>query len=711
MAPSFDERRRSWGLYVWNSNGDGDGRFIRVLDYVTDAAGHGRYEWVMHARWWDRPTNPNADDPKTFYRREFRRVMADSPSDFRFLQWTPCLDRPDHPTVNFFQSGLHATEPPLYEIIDTPAQSAEELPHILTRGFQYSGYPTEKILLLFAGSGDSSDAAVLKRDMVTIHNGMLTLNEGAPHSVPQVKLKNRNIHIIHGWHGNGQRYVYDQPTLPPSNSSVLIKTLQELAQAYMQWYIRKERLRNSNEYMHSAGAILEQAFSKPENLNEYLDVSPSSQDLCRLQTALKATIRSNTDDISAIIYDLLKQDDDVMTAFRQQATVALEDEFNVHKRKLRTQLDDLREQRKQQTKTVQQLTQQVRELDEQLQQKQRAIRDMQAELELQEEVQQQSLQELEENVALKLGLQQIVRHNDAMLQQMASQRAASTDANERLRSAPMMAQTSVHAADDARHALAQNLQALGCAFTTKRSRNSKCLTDFAMQLCRTLQTTRLLAVDSVHVPAVANALAFALAGVPAQHMGMPVDFSDFSALETFLKESASPVIVLDNVFDTVNESLLFALNRCNPGDAIVVLPIGSLANLRLVAPEVWQRIFFVPTAGMIELPVSHTPTLYKAVQPLTHEDADTDTVVAQLSALQPTASLTATAMVTPATIMAFGHGMTAAREWVMPHLCVEMYAYNGFEAADALCRHRSNATIADKLVALINRIDHGSPAC
>ena len=88
-----------------------------------------------------------------------------------------------------------------------------------------------------------------------------------------------------------------------------------------------------------------------------------------------------------------------------------------------------------------------------------------------------------------------------------------------------------------------------------------------------------------------------------------------------------------------------------------------------------------------------------------------DTVIAQLSALRPTASLTSTAMVTAATIMAFGHGTTAAREWVMPHLCVEMYAYNGFNAADALCRHRSNTAIADKLVALINRIDHGSPAC
>lgn len=708
---SFDERRRSWGLFIWNSNGDGDGQFVRILDYVADTAGNRQYEWVMHERWWERTITPHADDPKTFYNPNFCRDMEDSPSDFRFLQWIPRLDRPGHPTVDFFQSGLRATEPPLYEIIDTPAQSAQELPHVLARGFRYSGHPTEKVLLLFAGSGDTSDAAVLKREMVTIHNGMLTLNEGAPHSVPQVKLKNGNIHIIHGRYGNGRRLVYDQMTLPPSNSSILIKPLHELAQAYMQWYIRKERLRNSNEYMHSAGAILEQAFSKPENLNEYLDVTPSSRDLYRLQTALKATIRGNTDDISAIIYDLLKQDDDVMTAFRQQATVALEDEFNAHKHKLRVQLDELREQRNRQTKTVQQLTQQAQDLDEQLQQKQRAIRDAQAELELQEEAQQQSLQELEENVALKLGLQQIVQHNDAMLQQLAAQRAAATDANEQLHSAPMMAQTPVRAADDTRHALAQNLQALGCAFATKSSRNSKCLTDFATQLCRTLQTTRLLAVDAAHVPAVANALAFALAGVPAQHMGVPVDFSDFAALEAFLKRDTSPVTVLDNAFDTVNESLLFALNRCDLGDAIVVLPIGSFDNLRLVAPEVWQRVFYVPTAGMIELPASHTPTLYRSRAPFTRDDVNTDSVVAQMSALRPTAALTSTAMVTPAMIVAFGHGTSAVREWVMPHLCVEMYAYNGFDAAYELCKHPSNKAIANNLAALINRIDHGSAAC
>lgn len=711
MAPSFDERRRSWGVYVWNSNGDGDGQFVRILDYATDEAGHGRYEWVMHERWWERTTTPNADDPKTFYNPNFRRDMEDSPSDFHFLQWTPRFDRPDRPTVNLFQGGLRTTEPPLYEIIDTPAQSAQELPHVLARGFRYSGHPTEKVLLLFAGSGDTSDAAVLKREMVTIHNGMLTLSEGAPHTVPCVTLKNRSIRIIHGRYGNEQRYVYDQLTLPTSNSAVLIKPMHELAQAYMQWYIRKERLRNSNEYMRNAGAILEQAFSKPENLNEYLNVTPSSQDLRRLQTALKATIRGNTDDIATIIYDLLKQDEDVMTAFRQQATVALKDEFNAHKHKLRVQLDDLREQREQQTRTVQQLTKQVEELGEQLRQKQRAIRDAQAELELQEEAQQQSLQELEENVALKLGLRQIIQHNDAMLQQLAAQRAASPDADKRLHSAPMMTQTPAHPADDVRHALAQNMQMLGCAFTAENVRNNGRLTDFATQLCRTLHATRLLAIDAVHVPAVANALAFALAGVPAQHMGVPVDFSDFAALEAFLKEHVSPVIVLDNVFDTVNESLLFALNRCDLGDAIVVLPVGSFGNLQLVAPEVWQRVFFVPTAGMIDFPVSHTPTLYKAAQPFTREDADMDTVIAQLSTLRPTASLTSTAMVMPATIMAFGHGTAAAREWVMPHLCVEIYAYNGFDAADALCRHPSNAVIASKLTALINRIDHGSPAC
>lgn len=706
---SFDERRRSWGLFIWNSNGDG--QFLRIIDHVTDSSGNDRYEWVAHDRWWERSI-PRADDPKTLYNPTFRRMMNDSLSDFRFLQWTPNLERPDRPWADITQGGIHTTPPPLYEIILSPTNNAQELPDALARGIHYSGgRPTEKVLLLFARHGSRWEAAVLNRENLTLRNHRLTLNSTAPNSVPRVILRNVNIQTIYSRSGGEDRSVYDQPTLPDPDGTVLIKPIYELAQLYVNWYIRKEQIRNSDELMHNAGLLLEQAFSKPENLNEYLDVTPSSRDLYRLQTAIKATIRSNTDDISTIIYDLLKQDEDVMTAFRQQATAALEDEFNAHKHKLRMQLDDLREQRDRQTKTVQQLTQQAQDLDEQLQQKQRAIRDAQAELELQEETQNQSLRDFEENVALKLGLRQIVEHNDAMLQQMGAPHAASSDAGERLHSASMMKQTPVRPIDDLQHALAANMQALGCAFTAQNAHNSERLADFATQLCRTLQTTRLLAIDAVHVPTVANALAFALGGGPAQHMGVPVDFSDFAALEAFLKRDTSPVTVLDNVFDTVNESLLFALNRCDLGDAIVVLPIGSLANLRLVAPEVWQRVFYVPTAGMIELPAPHMPTLYRSRALFTRDDVNTDSVVAQMSALRPTAALTSTAMVTPAMIVAFGHGTSAVREWVMPHLCVEMYAYNGFDAAYELCKHPSNKAIANNLATLVNRIDHGSAAC
>ena len=39
MSQQFNESRQSWGLFVWNDNGDG--QFIRIIDYVTDSAGNG----------------------------------------------------------------------------------------------------------------------------------------------------------------------------------------------------------------------------------------------------------------------------------------------------------------------------------------------------------------------------------------------------------------------------------------------------------------------------------------------------------------------------------------------------------------------------------------------------------------------------------------------------------------------------------------------
>ena len=706
MVQQSNKYRRSWGLFIRNNNGDG--QFLRIIDYVTDAEGNGHYKWVAYENWWERSSTPRADNPKTLYNPNFFRIMATGLSDFRFLQWTPNYDRPDRPTVNFFQSGLHATVPPLYEVIDTPANSARELPHMLARGIQYSGHPTEKILFLFAGNNNTLEAAVLNREMVTIQHRTLTLSAPAPNTVPHVKLKSGDIQTVNSRSGKDDRLVYVQPKLPESTSHVLIKPMQQMARSYVNWYIRKEQAMNSSELMRDAGIILERAFEKSENLEQYLGINPSPRDLRELQIALKATIHSNTEDVSAIIYNLMKQDDAIMSSFRQQAAAELADEFKQQKLELLEQLDILQGQRETQTKTVRQLTAQVKDLNEELQQKHREIRDAQAELELQEEERHKALQDLEENVALKIGLQQIAQQNRILLEEQASQRTPNED--QRFRSAPLMEPTKVQQSDTVQHALTQNLQALCCMFSKQRSKNNEKLAAFATQLCRTLDTTRLLAIDTAHAPAIANGLSFALTGVPAQHMGIPVDFSDFTRLETFLSNRASPVFVLDNVFDTVNESLLFALNRCHSSDTIVILPIGSFSNLRLVAPEVWQRVFYVPTEGMIGLPAAQEPELYEGHEKLIRKHADSNTVITQLSALRPTVKIAANAMVTPAEIIALGHGSDYARQWVMPHLCLETYAYQGLESAIALCQDRSNNAIAHKLTTLIDRIDHGSPA-
>lgn len=46
MVQQSNKYRRSWGLFIRNNNGDG--QFLRIIDYVTDAAGNGYYKWVAH---------------------------------------------------------------------------------------------------------------------------------------------------------------------------------------------------------------------------------------------------------------------------------------------------------------------------------------------------------------------------------------------------------------------------------------------------------------------------------------------------------------------------------------------------------------------------------------------------------------------------------------------------------------------------------------
>ena len=710
MSQQFNESRQSWGLFVWNDNGDG--QFIRIIDYVTDSAGNGCYDWVAYPRWWERSRNPSSDDPldpKTLYNPKLTQIMVKSDSDFKFLQWTPNYNRPDHPFVEIFQGGLRTTEPPLYEVIDCPANRAEELPDVLSQGIQYSGRPTAKILLLFAENNNMLDAAVLDRSMTTIHNGLLTLSNTAPNSVPRVILDRRHVRIINQGFNRGDRLVYNLPTQLKSHSQVVIKPMRDLAQLYVNWYIRKEHAMNGDELMRTAGDVLEQAFEKPANLEEYLGAKPSHNDVRALQTAIKATIRSNTDDVSEIIYDVLKNDEDVMAEFRKQATAQLDDEFEKHKQVLCKQLDELRAQRDEESEKAEQATAQLAELNQQLQRKRGEIRDAQAELELQKEEQHKALQDLENNVALKLGLQQIAQQNHSMMEELTIRHSTAPDSSRQLRMAPMMGPAKTQAATDMQQAVAQNMQILGCTFTGQSNRNNERITHFAAHLCRTLRTTRLLAVDTVHVPTIANTLAFALAGTPAQHTGIPIDFSDFTMLEEFLEHSESPVIVLDNVFDTVNESLLFALNRYSPAKSVVILPIGSFANIRLLAPEVWNKVFYVPTTGMVELSASDKP-LHHAQEALKRIDITSRSILAQMDILRRMTSIPQNALVTPSAITAIAQDTASARQWIMPHLCIETYEYQGAEKAHELSQEPTNKTIAAQLAALIDRIDHGSQA-
>ena len=83
----------------------------------------------------------------------------------------------------------------------------------------------------------------------------------------------------------------------------------------------------------------------------------------------------------------------------------------------------------------------------------------------------------------------------------------------------------------------------------------------AAGLLATLAATRFLAVDSAFCNDVANSLAFTLSGKPAYHFPVPSDWSDIDTTLEKLDEADCSVLVMDNVFDTMNEAFLFSLLR------------------------------------------------------------------------------------------------------------------------------------------------------
>lgn len=155
--------------------------------------------------------------------------------------------------------------------------------------------------------------------------------------------------------------------------------------------------------------------------------------------------------------------------------------------------------------------------------------------------------------------------------------------------------------------------------------------------------------------------------------------------------------------DTVNENLLFALSRLEH-NATIILPIGAYGNLRLIAGETWDHVFYLPTEQYIKLPVSPHRMLQSQKAPKTIIP-DTKATLSALTRLQAKSAddMALASLVLPAAVATQFSTTEEGDSWISAHLALRTYSELGMAPAQAAS---SGNKAAAMLLARIERGHH-----
>lgn len=606
---------------------------FRILDYQKSLSGDESYTWVYRD---DRNTKrPDPDDPRTLFRQETLDALHETGEDFIFVQWKPNVEKPNRPLIRDPYTRPYSPAPEYYEVINSPANSLRELRKNLQQGWPYSGTPSRRVLVIYAEQKDQFETVLLDRDSLDYSNNQIRLKYSAPLGADRYDLSINDVRYLpeNPTDIGDKRAMYTKIPLPQVKGRILIQPLSRYALHYMQWYADHVRSSIPESDGQRLAEIVRQAFETPERLEEF-DMALTPMDVQRLRTTITRFI-SDDNQMAELVKDTLSSDDAFkqacITACREEALSDVESERDRRMAKLnneigaeRTKLEQqiqlkqnelaqLEERIRSRSGSYERLTQLVSPLQKQVDELNRKLESNEAEItgiqerkeaELAELAQRKAkelaelerqkdtvLNRLDEDVTLKLGLRSVMK--SMMSAQTSDERTVDRQINgkpaddagdesaARLRPIPYPTLPVQQNKASFTRTLADNLRSYGIV---RGDKSAEAPNELASACAHILSATRLLAIDSAFAAGFANALAYAMRGEPARHVSVPADWNDARELDRLLEETGDGVLVLDGVFDTVNEGLLFALSRLRH-DATIILPIGAYGNLRLIAAK------------------------------------------------------------------------------------------------------------------------------
>lgn len=569
--------------------------FYRVADYRPDEADEGdelipaapvtdfddRDEWCKNPdRIICRDANngfPNRDCD--VYLFEWRI----DPYDRERLQSRICDGRNGLPTVDDVR-----------EVIDIPSINCrEDLVKTLRFGYRLRGFPTKEFYLVYERpeGGYQRFAIKCRRDDFVSRDGTLRLLESVANTrqsvitAPIVVLDEKKIIQSDVRELQGREIYSGLGRLDEEEGRLLLRPLEYFASDYVKYYLghceTAAKLTDKERRYEVAKAIME-ALSRPDQIEEYLGCGCPDHEISKLKKAIALQMKGMGDEALKLVQDALIEDDRIrdrcvelgkkkyenLFVEDQELLSVIKSEIDASDRKaaeikvdisgLETKRDGLRAE----------IGEAERGLSEAINNERRAIR------------------ELEDNIALKLGLKTVVKAT-----QTINGAGASAALDVRQGSLVECEKLDKELVD----LLIENLKRLGVSDLSSPRGLQVAATGVACCLFTRLP----IAIPEPLATPIAMALSAALYSSTPTRTIVPADYRDVGAISKVLAEPG--VHVAEGVIDSANEGVLFAMSR-QWESSTVIFSFRSHASAMLLAKEAWDSVFVPNVSTLTWLP-------------------------------------------------------------------------------------------------------------
>lgn len=549
-------------------------------------------------------TDCDVDDPdeKAYYPRSLYSPSAvelydSGADDFLYFEWAydeagrykyPVITQLDDPRLGRIQE-------PHEVIFLNNGRGADELRNALSiEGIPLQGGVTHRFYIVYDECDDHYIAIDCNiRDFVVANNRIMLSRQNdnvrnSALSAPVVYLEDRLV-IYPPFSWLPQRSVYSDLGGLERHGSIPLRDLDYYASDYIKWYARETESNLSRADERALMSIAQSALAMPNYLEQYLSAPAPDVELKKLQHKIRSLAEKLSPEDVTRVGQTLFSDKLIHQKCLEELKRSSDEEMTEIKQGIQKKQEELEAT----TVKCQELEDKVRMQSEELNRIERQIETTKKALDEEIDAYEVFMQEIESNVAFKLGFRTIAS-------QLPEGKGNSSTSGPIAHSA--CADLGLEPTDCKLHiAIAHNLIRLGVA--SFNDTQSECLL-LAIATLSCLPYTKFICCPNPIAQALADSIAIALSGKTACRAHIPSDYRNAAEVFSIIDSSDSPVILIDNTIDPLNEGILSAIlsheTRC-----VVVLPFISHSSVRLLARELWGRLFFAPAESLILTPGDH----------------------------------------------------------------------------------------------------------